>query len=469
LTPFVLRLEGPDAEALTARLMKTAARSRLPARAWASREGRVFRCGVSEGGPFVFRSAARTLHRGENRWLLPEEASDSGPEFSAGALARLAGLPVFGPDSDGAFSAGGEYAGANWPASATPPEPENEPVVALNGETAIAAACLWAGCGFFAVSGSAPVSGARRALKRLDPERRVRLHEAGDAVAAAFSAAGAGYGGLRAAAEVPYERDSLAAPAAAWAASSETAMVLLVSESVAPESYGGIVRVPASVREVFRQVAAAFDLAESYQTSVTIVIEPALRFRWETVPEPAAPADLHRGRWCRPGPGGPFDRYSDPEDGISPRSAPGMPGLEHSAGAVEGDDEPRRKERIRKLSLKEASLKKAFGPGPLRGRTNGAVVVAAGGPAALLRDAASDGTLDCGLLAIRTLRPFSAEAVAEKLRGRRVLVAVERHDDPLLRLVRSDAGISGAESWRVSAGDDPESVLASLREALRDG
>jgi pyruvate/2-oxoacid:ferredoxin oxidoreductase alpha subunit len=471
LKPFLLRVEGPGARGLIERLMKSAARSRFPASAWPSSEGLVFSCGAADGGAFLYRCGAGTLSRADSRWELPLDRFDDPGAAAGGALARLAGIEPLGPGSGGDFLAGHEYARANWPSGAVPPAPSAEPLVAIDGEAAIAAACIGAGCGFFAVSAGAPASGARRELSRLPSGKRVRVFEAGDAVAAAFAAAGAGYGGLRAAAEIPVERDILAAPGAAWAASAEVPFVLIVSEPAAPESYGGIVRIPASIHEVYALTAAAFDLAESYQTSATVVVEPAMRARWETMPEPASALAPHRGRWCRPdeSPGEPFDRYSDPEDGVSPRSAPGMPGLEHSTCALEGDDEPRRRTRFDKLALKDASLQAAFGPGAVLGAEDGPVVVASGAIAAQLRAFAGAGDSPCGLLPVRTLRPFAPGAVAERVGGRRVLVALDRPDDPLLRLLRADGGVPGAEPWKIPDASDPGAILESLRELIANG
>ena len=469
MNPFLLRLEGPDARSIAARLMKASARSRLSARAWESEDGFVFSCGLGEGSDYVYRSKTGTLHQGDNSWDLPRDRFSDSNAAVTGALLRLAGHEPIGLGTDGDFEAGYEHARANWPTAGKPPQPSSDPLIAIDGEMAIATALLGAGCGVFSVSASAPVSAACSLLGSLPPKGRIRIIEAGDSVAAAFSAAGAGYGGIRAAADIPEERELLGAPGAAWAASAEVPFVLIVSEPGAPESFGGIVRAPASVREVYRHCVEAFDLAESYQTSVTVVIEPTLRSRWETISEPAASPELHRGRWVVPSNNAPFDRYAVTEDGVSPRSAPGMGGLEHSTLTLERESVSRRKDRIEKLSLKDASVLAAFGPGPVLGSGDGTVLVARGAIAAQLRATLEAGTVECGLLPIRTLRPFAADEIGRRLAGKRVLVAAERPDDTMLRLIRADAGVTAAEEWRVHDSSDLTAMIDSLKGVLIGG
>lgn len=466
MKPFQLRIEGRSSGALTARLMRAVARSGFAARAWESESGFVFSCGLSSAQNLVFRTETLTLHQGVNSWRLPDGAEFV--EAAAGAALRLAGIEPLGRGSDGDFAGGYEYARANWPVLGSPGPRAADPLIALDGETALAVGLIEAGCGFFAVSAGGPASRLRRRLQTLAHGGRVRVVEAGDALAAAFSAAGAGYAGLRAAAEPGADRESLGAPGASWAASAEIPFVLIAAEPGAPETFGGIVRAPASVREVYRHCIEAFDLAESYQTSVTLVVEPSLRSRWETIPEPATSAELHRGRWLVPGSAGIFARYCDSADGVSPRAAPGMGGLEHSVCAVEFDDAPRRKARLLKLSKKETSLAAAFAPGPVLGRADAAVVVARGALAAQLRGPLEAGAAEAGLLAVRTLRPFCSGEIAKRLAGKRILVAARRSDDALLRLLRTEAMLPGAQLWRVADDSDPEAMMDSLRAALAD-
>ncbi|PCI31423.1 MAG: hypothetical protein COB53_13215 [Elusimicrobia bacterium] len=465
---FLLRLTGPDASTLAARLMKTAARTRLPAAAWQLEEGFVFSCGAAEAGEVEYRSLTASMHQGGNTWKLPRDRFSSMIDAAAGAMLNIAGHTPIGKGIGGDFEAGYEYARANWPTLGRAPQASADPLIAIDGETAIAMALIASGCGYFAASAGAPASKARALLHSKSPRGRVRIVEAGDAVAAAFSAAGAGYGGIRAAAEVPHERELLGAPGASWAASAEVPFVLLVSEPGSPESFGGIVRAPASIREVYRHIVEAFDLAESYQTSATIIIEPALRSRWETIVEPTAPPTLHRGRWVVPSNGAPFDRYALTEDGISPRSAPGMAGLEHSTNAIEGDDSPRRKARFEKLSRKDGSLREAIGPGPVLGPDKETVLVARGAVAAALRGPVEAGEIPCGLLPVRTLRPFAAKEIAGRLFGKRIFVAAERSDDALLRLLRSDAGLD-VTWWRVSSTDSSTGMIESLSQVISGG
>ncbi|HBL17868.1 MAG: hypothetical protein A2X36_04090 [Elusimicrobia bacterium GWA2_69_24] len=299
-------------------------------------------------GPSVRRGLALPLAR-----MAPDPAFR--PHAAAGVLARLCGLPIPEDGDDGpaeAFRAGGAWAGANLPELDVELRGEARPLAVLSGEEAWALGAAGGGCRLVVdVPGSAPSAAASApGFERAS---------AGDALSAAYMALGAGYCGVRTLAVVPSGAGRLACEGAAWGAETEVPAVFVLREEPAASGFPGVVLRPRSSAETALKAAEALDLAETWQAPVALLVPDRLRETAETVPVPDFPLPPpRRGVWAAdPLPDGPaYDRYAGTPEGVSPRSLPGRPGLEHVAAPWSAEDSRNRSLRRDKLALKEAAL-----------------------------------------------------------------------------------------------------------------
>ncbi|MFH1724349.1 MAG: hypothetical protein ABII00_06985 [Elusimicrobiota bacterium] len=398
---------------------------------------------------------------------------------AAGALVRIAGIEprdcaaVDGPEAAAAFSAGHDYAAANFPDLGFALPASDRRLAALRGSDALGAGALVAGCRFHSFPAAGRVLGERVA------DGAMIRAEGGDALSAALMAVGAGFAGARAMAELPPGEAALASQAAAWAAGAEVPAVFVASDAAGTEAFAGVVMGPTSVEDAYASVAEAFDLAETFHTPVTLLAEPGLLGSGETVPLPPVAGPPRRGLWAVPRADradAHHPRYGADAGGVSPRAVPGHAGLLHAACPPERERGEARARRIEKLRRKRASILEALRPEIVEGPERAQVTIIARGaacaalrPAALRFNAGREGGAGVNLLPVRYLSPFPGARVARLLEdSKRAAIAVTDPGDPLVRLVRQEAGVAGARMVVLRDPADPGRLLADIRELLEE-
>jgi len=282
------------------------------------------------------------------------------PELFAGALARLAGIPVPARDApalSGAFQAGSDYAAANFPDFERHAAGGEAELAVLSGADAAALGAAAAGCRFF-------VSTGRNTRLRLAFDKlyrragaRLVLSDAGDALEAATMALGAGHAGVRAVAEISCGGMRLASEAARWGSGTEVPMVLVTADPDAERLFPGPLFIAASIEGACRRAFEALDLADRYQCPAALLLRGGLSGRIETI----APFDLprpERGLWRVPEKAAVFDRYAAAADGVSPRAVPGHVGLCFRAEPADRARSGGREIRIKKLREKAAAIRR---------------------------------------------------------------------------------------------------------------
>jgi len=228
----------------------------------------------------------------------------------------------------------------------------------MNGNDAIVAGALHAGCRFFAGYPITPASTILESMARELPKLGGVCLQAEDEMASLSAVIGASYGGVKAMTATSGPGFSLMTELLGLAAMAEVPVVIVDAQRAGPSTgmptkleqsdlfmslYGGhgdfprIVIAPGSVEDAIYQSVNAFNLAEKYQSPVIFLSDQSLSQRTETLLQP----DFERlDVWERLGVNGQdpetYARFVDTESGVSPVATPGKdlatfvaPGLEH--------------------------------------------------------------------------------------------------------------------------------------------
>lgn len=205
-----------------------------------------------------------------------------------------------------------------------------------------------------------PITPASSIMERLAsdlPRHGGRFLQTEDEIAAAAATVGASYAGSRAATATSGPGLALMTEVIGLGVIAEVPMVIIVSQRGGPSTglptkteqsdlnlsvYGGsgdaqrIVLAPTNVEGCYRCAGMAFEIAETYQTPVIVLIDLYLSNRYETVipakenkfaPKPRVVPQVAAGAE--------YKRYAFTDSGVSPRALPGDPGLMHTITGLE--------------------------------------------------------------------------------------------------------------------------------------
>ncbi|MFD0825376.1 2-oxoacid:acceptor oxidoreductase subunit alpha [Neobacillus sp. M.A.Huq-85] len=228
------------------------------------------------------------------------------------------------------------------------------------GNDAIALGAIAGGCRFMAAYPITPASDIMEYLIKKLPALGGTVIQTEDEIAACTMTIGANYGGVRALTASSGPGLSLKMEAIGLAGITETPIVIVDTQRGGPSTglptkqeqsdlmamiYGThgeipkIVMAPSTVEEAFYDTAEAFNLAEEYQCPVIVLSDLQLSLGKQTVePLDASKVEIRRGKLVTEElpeieNKGYFKRYEVTEDGVSPRTIPGMKnGIHHVTG-----------------------------------------------------------------------------------------------------------------------------------------
>ncbi len=233
------------------------------------------------------------------------------------------------------------------------------------GNDAIALGALAGGCRFMAAYPITPASDIMEYLIKKLPPVGGAVIQTEDEIAAVTMTIGANYGGVRALTATSGPGLSLKMEAIGLSGMTETPLVIIDTQRGGPSTglptkqeqsdlmaviYGThgeipkIVLAPSTVQEAFYDTAEAFNLAEEYQCPVIILSDLQLSLGKQTVePLDNSKVEIRRGKLVSEElpeieNSGYFKRYEVTEDGISPRTIPGMKNGIHHVTGVEHDE-----------------------------------------------------------------------------------------------------------------------------------
>ena len=233
------------------------------------------------------------------------------------------------------------------------------------GNDAIAMGALAGGCRFMAAYPITPASEIMEYLIKKLPAVGGTVIQTEDEIAAVTMAIGANYGGVRTITASAGPGLSLKMEAIGLSGITETPLVIVDTQRGGPSTglptkqeqsdlmamiYGThgeipkIVMAPSTVQEAFYDTAEAFNLAEEYQCPVIILSDLQLSLGKQTVePLDFSKVEIRRGK-LQTGElpelesKAYFKRYEVTEDGVSPRTIPGMKNGIHHVTGVEHEE-----------------------------------------------------------------------------------------------------------------------------------
>jgi 2-oxoglutarate/2-oxoacid ferredoxin oxidoreductase subunit alpha len=286
---------------------------------------------------------------------------------------------------------------------------DGNPRVVLSGNDAIAFGAVAAGCRFYGGYPITPATEIMEWLARELPRLGGRMVQAEDEIAAIAMCIGASFAGQKSMTASSGPGIALMSEALGLATMAEIGIVVVDVQRAGPSTgmptkaeqgdlnlalYGThstaqrVVIAPVDIEDCFYQTVNAFNIASKYQIPVMILSEQSLGFSKASMPRPDfeslavyeevfADKETDGDTWPKVdeitvGEGYPmtpvFPRYLRHTNGISPRSIPGMPGLEFRATGLEHDefarpryDPPNRKAMLDKRLAKFEEIRREYG------------------------------------------------------------------------------------------------------------
>ncbi|SET36865.1 2-oxoglutarate ferredoxin oxidoreductase subunit alpha [Natronincola peptidivorans] len=341
---------------------------------------------------------------------------------------------------------------------ASPMKKISRPV--MIGNEAIALGALMAGCRFMAAYPITPASEIMEFLGAVFPKYGGSMLQVEDEIAAINMAMGAGYAGVRSMTATSGPGISLMTEGIGMAGMAEIPVVIVDCQRVGPSTgmptkheqsdlftlyYGGhgdypaIILTPSTVEECFEDTGRAFNLAEKYQCPVILVSDLMLSLSPQTIdPLDYEKIKIDRGSLLKEKDlesivDGKYKRFTLTEEGISPRSIPGMKNgihhvtnVEHTENGLPTEDSEIRKQMMEKRFRKMELLKKE---NTLKVIENDSdfLFIAIGSTFGVLKEAveASGNKVDFG--SIRMLKPLPAEELSCTFEKYKKIIVIENN------------------------------------------
>lgn len=351
----------------------------------------------------------------------------------------------------------------------------------VSGTEAVALGALAADCRFYSGYPMTPATGVMEFLSTRQHDYGLVVEQAEDEISALNMVIGAAFMGLRAMTGTSGGGFCLMSEAFGLAGVTETPVVVLEAMRPGPatgmptrtgqgdllfvtfasqDEFPRVILAPYDSASAFRLTAEAFNLAERLQLPVVVLADHHVTSSYWTLDDlPLDQVRIERGKLASPEElqsGPEFRRYRLTEDGVSPRSWPGLgsalvgaTGDEHDESGHITEEEHLRNammdKRMRKLDLV------AGDPGVLSDRQEGAdtVLVGWGSTYGTLRDAVDQLRQEgrkISLAHIVRVWPFPGDQVRQALEGhRRIVVAENNSLGQMARLIRMETGIAATD------------------------
>ncbi len=381
----------------------------------------------------------------------------------------------------------------------------------LTGNDAICMGAIKAGCKFYAAYPMTPASSLLHFMAANERRFNIVVKHTEDEISAINMAIGAGFAGVRAMCgtsgggfclmsegfglagmiEVPVViimamRPGPSTGLPTWSEQGDFKFVLSASQGDFPRP----VLVPGDNEECFYLTAEAFNIAEKYQTPVIVLTDKYLAESHKTTEKfDAGRITLDRGIYASPAElaASPettfFRRYKFAENGVSPRTIPGMKKGLYTATSDEHDEEGNITEEIEervkmmhKRMRKLEKLAKELNQPELVGPKNAEVtIIAAGSTKGPIKEAMI--TLEkegvaVNYLQILYLAPFPAEKVSHVMDSAKNTVVVENNfTGQLADIIREKTGKSVDKKILKYDGRPfyPEEIHNTIKEVVAHG
>jgi len=360
--------------------------------------------------------------------------------------------------------------------AATKPD---KPNLLMSGNEAVGVGATLAGCRILAAYPITPATEILYWVLANLPKFGGKVLQAEDEIAACIMAIGANYAGVRSMTSTSGPGLSLMMEALGMAGISETPLVIVDVQRGGPStglptkteqsdvnealygSHGEIPRIvitPTSIEDCFYQMINAFNLAEFYQCPVIVLTDLVIGMNKMTFPDlDLSQVTINRGKMVSQAEldameKGAYKRFLlDVEDGISPRSIPGMKNgrfcaltNEHEETGLEIEDVPMREKQMNKRFKKLETLERDVNnwgydyQGP---EAPELLIIGMGRTGAQIAEALIEmDDPSVGHLQLRCLMPFPKDIERFMQGAKRVVVVEENYTGQLTGLIKRELG-----------------------------
>ncbi|MFZ2410860.1 MAG: 2-oxoacid:acceptor oxidoreductase subunit alpha, partial [Candidatus Methanoperedens sp.] len=381
----------------------------------------------------------------------------------------------------------------------------------LTGNDAICMGAIKAGCKFYSAYPMTPASSILHFMAANERRFNIVVKHTEDEISAINMAIGAGFAGVRAMCgtsgggfclmsegyglagmiEVPVVvimamRPGPSTGMPTWTEQGDLKFVLAASQGDFPRP----VIMPGDNEECFYMTAGAFNIAEKYQTPVIVLTDKYLAESHKTTEKfDTGRISIDRGLYATPQELAAsdektfFKRYKFTENGISPRTIPGMKKGIYTAASDEHDEEGNITEEIgirvkmmQKRMKKLDTLAKELKHPDIFGQKDAKVtIIAAGSTKGPIKEAIialeKEG-IGVNYLQILYLAPFPAEKVADVIDSAKKTVVVENNfTGQLADIIREKTGRNVTRRILKYDGRPfyPEEIQSAIKEVIAHG
>jgi 2-oxoglutarate ferredoxin oxidoreductase subunit alpha len=381
----------------------------------------------------------------------------------------------------------------------------------LTGNDAICIGAIKAGCKFYAAYPMTPASSILHFMAAQERRFNIVVKHTEDEISAINMAIGAGFAGVRSMTGTSGGGFCLMSEGYGLAGMLEVPIVVILAMRPGPStgmptwseqgdlkfalnaSQGDFPRpvlIPGDIEESFYLTAEAFNIAEKYQTPVIVLTDKNLAESHKTTDKfDTGKVMIERGQYATQDELAAssektfFKRYRYTENGVSPRTIPGMKKGIYSAASDEHDEEGNIREDIdirikmmQKRQRKMDALAKEIRPPELAGKLDADVtIIAVGSTKGPIKEAMmmleKDGVF-ANFLQIKYLNPFPAEKVAQVIGSARKTVVVENNfTGQLADIIREKTGKNVYKKILKYDGRPfyPEEIHDEIMEVARHG
>lgn len=382
-------------------------------------------------------------------------------------------------------------------------KPIGQPKIYISGNEAAGLGSIAAGMKFYAAYPMTPATNLLHFLVQHQSEKKIVVVQTEDEITAVQMVIGAFYAGARAMVGTSGGGFALMTESVGMSALAETPSVFYLAQRVGPSTgmptwteqadifqvigagqgeFLRIILAPGDAEECFYYTAEAFNLAEKYQLPVFVLTDKFLAESHYTADSlDAEKITIDRGKVAQNlaplADGERFHRYLITEDGISPRTFPGMENGEHVATSYEHredsfttEDFDMRVEQVNKRARKlDKILEESFEPA-VYGDGGVALVVwgSQKGPALEAQKLLSSEGIDVKVIHFSWLYPLNKDKVAEVLGNGKKIIAENNSTGMFAKLMKMEAGIEFDTTILKYTGRQffPEQLAMALKEAM---
>lgn len=413
----------------------------------------------------------------------------------------------------GVVKAGYEYAKAHWKPLDTDLKGDGKKRMFLQGNEAIGVGLINGGCRFYSAYPMTPASGILHYLVGEGPKHGVLAKQAEDEISVINMAVGAAHMGARAACGTSGGGFALMVEAMGLAGMLEEPVVAINVQRGGPSTglptkteQGDLplalgagagdsprcIIAPLTVEDLCVQSQRALNLAEQWQTPITILSDLYLSEHYETVDSLDLDSiKMDRGKLLPAttvANGHPYKRYELTADGVSPRALPGMPGHTFVAPSDEHDEFGHvisdvlcglpesieiRKKMMKKRMSKQEGIRKIMGLPVQEGPKDADLTLVGWGSTYKLMVEVMERLNAQGkkvnVISFRDIYPMRGEEVAKILGACKKLLLVEQNYSAQFgRLLRSESGIHITDTCLKYDGEpfDPGEIESRAKEVM---